>query len=52
MYLFLLVFVDIILLVLGYVVDGLNLNENMFFLFEIVIKSVLWDNFIDLEFGI
>lgn len=52
MYFFLLVFVDIILLVLGYVVDGLNLNENVLFLFEIVIKSVLWDNFIDLEFGI
>lgn len=52
MYFFLLVFIDIILLVLGYVVDGLNLNENVLFLFEIVIKSVLWDNFIDLEFGI
>lgn len=51
-FLLFLVFVDIIFLILGYVVDGLNLKKDLVFLLKIVIKIVLWNNFIDLEFGI
>lgn len=51
-FLLFLVFVDIIFLILGYVVDGLNLKKDLVFLLEIFIKIVLWNNFIDLEFGI